>query len=108
MVIGALVAAVGSALLIALVRRLTRLEPGAAMGVVFSGMFALGLIMIEVSGARAVDLDVDCVLYGQLEALIWPAATGLGSLLDAAALAEFPPEVWTLVGAQGLTLLVVG
>ena len=108
MVIGALVAAVGSALLIALVRRLTRLEPGAAMGVVFSGMFALGLIMIEVSGARAVDLDVDCVLYGQLEALIWPAATGLGSLLDAAALAEFPREVWTLFGALGLTLLVVG
>ncbi len=107
MVVGALVAAVASALLIGLVRRLTRLEPGAAMGVVFSGMFALGLVLIEVSGAAAVDLDVDCVLYGQLEALIWPAATGLGSLLDPKALAEFPAEVGTLLGALVLILLVV-
>jgi manganese/zinc/iron transport system permease protein len=108
LVLGALVAAVLSALLIGLVRRLTRLEPGAAMGVVFSGMFALGLVLIEVSGAHAVDLDVDCVLYGQLEALIWPAATGLGSFLDAAALAEFPVEVWTLLGALALLLAVLG
>lgn len=108
MVIGALIAAVGAALLIGLVRRLTRLEPGAAMGVVFSGMFAAGLVMIEVSGAHAVDLDVDCVLYGQLEALIWPAATGLSSLWDPAALAEFPTEVWTLFGALALTVLVLG
>jgi manganese/zinc/iron transport system permease protein len=108
MVVGALVAAVGSALMIGLLRRLTRLEPGAAMGVVFSGMFALGLVLIEVSGAHAVDLDVDCVLYGQLEALIWPAATGIGSLFDSAALAEFPAEVWTLLLALALTLLVLG
>lgn len=96
MVLGAMAAAVGAALLIALVRRLTRIEAGAAMGVVFSGLFALGLVLIETSGAHAVDLDVDCVLYGQLEALIWPAATGLGSLLDGAALAEFPAEAKTL------------
>ncbi|MBW8269913.1 metal ABC transporter permease [Caldovatus aquaticus] len=104
LVAGAMAAAVTAALLIALVRRLTRLEPGAAMGVVFSGMFALGLVLIEVTGARAVDLDVDCVLYGQLEALIWPAAEGLGSLLDPAALAEFPAEVKTLAAILALTL----
>lgn len=107
LVLGALVAAIVSALLIGLIRRLTRLEPGAAMGVVFSGMFALGLVLIEVSGAHAVDLDVDCVLYGQLEALIWPAATGLGSLLDPVALAEFPGEVVTLLGALALMAVVV-
>jgi len=104
MVLGALGAAVAAALLIGLVRRLTRLEPGAAMGVVFSGMFALGVVLIEVSGAHAVDLDLDCVLYGQLEALIWPAADGPAALLDRAALAEFPAEVWTLLGAFGLVL----
>lgn len=107
MVAGALAAAVLAALLINLVRRLTRLEPGAAMGVVFSGMFALGLVMIETSGAKAIDLDLDCVLYGQLEALIWPAATGLGSLLDPTAMAEFPAEVWTLFGALALILMVL-
>ncbi|MBO1074990.1 metal ABC transporter permease [Roseomonas marmotae] len=107
LVLGALVAAIIASLLIGLLRRLTRLEPGAAMGVVFSGMFALGLVLIEVSGAHAVDLDVDCVLYGQLEALIWPAATGAASLLDPAALAEFPTEVLTLLGALALVLLVL-
>lgn len=108
LVAGAMLAAVAAALLIALVRRLTRLEAGAAMGVVFSGFFALGIVLIEVSGAHAVDLDVDCVLYGQLEALIWPAATGPGSLLDAAALAEFPAETATLAAVLALTLLLLG
>lgn len=103
MVAGAMAAAVGAALLIALVRRFARLEPGAAMGVVFSGLFALGLVLIEVTGAHAVDLDLDCVLYGQLEALIWPAATGLGSLIDPVALAEFPAEAKTLA----LVLLLI-
>lgn len=107
MVLGALAAAILAALLIGLVRRLTRLEPGAAMGVVFSGMFALGVVLIEVSGAHAVDLDLDCVLYGQLEALIWPAATGPASLVDAAALADFPAEVWTLAAALSLVLLML-
>ncbi|EFH11718.1 metal ABC transporter permease [Teichococcus cervicalis] len=104
MVVGAMGAAVLAALLITLIRRLTRLEPGAVMGVVFSGLFALGLVMIELSGARAVDLDVDCVLYGQLEALIWPAATGLSSLWDPTALAELPQETRTLAGVLALTL----
>lgn len=108
MVLGAMLAAVGATLLIALVRRLTRIESGAAMGVVFSGMFALGLVLIETTGAHAVDLDVDCVLYGQLEALIWPAATGLGSLFDAAALADFPNEVKTLAVVLAAVLLLLG
>lgn len=107
MVLGAMAAAVAAALLIALVRRLTKLEAGAAMGVVFSGMFAAGVVLIEVTGAGAVDLDLDCVLYGQLEALIWPAATGAASLLDAAALAEFPAEVTTLALVTAATLGVL-
>ena len=74
------------------------------MGVVFSGLFALGLVLIEVTGAHAVDLDVDCVLYGQLEGLIWPAAEGLGSLLDPAALAEFPAEAKLLAFVLALVL----
>jgi len=102
MVLGAMGTAIGAALLIGLTRRLTRLEPGAVMGIVFSSLFALGLVMLEVSGARAVDLDVDCVLYGQLEALIWPAASGPGALIDPAALAELPPELVTLVVVTAL------
>jgi manganese/zinc/iron transport system permease protein len=104
MLLGAMAAAIGAALLITLLRRLARLEAGAAMGVVFSGMFAAGLVLIEVTGARAIDLDVDCVLYGQLEGLIWPAATGWSSLIDPAALAELPQEARTLAAVLALTL----
>lgn len=105
LVLGAMGTAIGAALLIELVRRLTRLEPGAVMGIVFSGLFALGLVLLEVTGAHAVDLDVDCVLYGQLEALIWPSASGLASLADPAALADLPPELVTLAA---VTLLIAG
>lgn len=104
MVLGAVVAAVFAALAIDLVRRTARLEPGAAMGVVFSAMFALGLVLIELTGAASVDLDIDCVLSGQLETLIWPAAEGLGSLFDARALADLPRELWTLLIVLGLVL----
>jgi hypothetical protein len=39
------------------------------MGVVFSVLFALGVLLIEQGGGGTVDLDADCVLHGQLETL---------------------------------------
>ncbi len=50
-----------------------RIESGAATGVVFTGLFALGLLWVA-RGDPAVDLDPSCVLYGQLELIpldIW-------------------------------------
>jgi len=107
MVAGAMAAAVLAVALIGTIRRLARLEAGAAMGVVFSGLFALGLLMLVWSGADRVDLDVDCVLYGILETLIWPAATGPASLLDAGALAALPPELLLLAGMFAVTLVAL-
>ena len=104
MVGGAIAAAVIAVVLIGLIRRLGRLEPGAAMGVVFSGMFALGLLMLVWSGADRVDLDIDCVLYGILETLVWPEATGLASLIDPAALAALPGELILLAVMFAATL----
>lgn len=43
-----------------------KLEKGASLGVVFTTMFALGLILIRQAADR-VDLDPSCVLYGQIE-----------------------------------------
>lgn len=96
---GAAAAAVLAAVLIELVRRFGRLDSGAAMGVVFSIMFAAGIVMMEQAAAHNVDLDAECVLYGQLEDILWLAATGLGSLTDPAALMELPREVVVLAGA---------
>jgi len=70
MFLGAALAGVATVVLVEIVKKLGRVEPGAAMGVVFSVLFALGVLLIE-DAARQVDLDADCVLHGQLETLVW-------------------------------------
>ncbi|WP_137391888.1 metal ABC transporter permease [Rhodoligotrophos defluvii] len=103
MLAGAAVSAVLSVMLIELIRRLGRVEPGAAMGVVFTALFALGVFLLEQAGARSVHLDVEHALYGNLESLVWFDAQGWHSLVDPAALAGLPPQVLRL----GLILLAV-
>lgn len=90
---GALAAALLSVLLIEGIRRLGRVEPGAAMGTVFTAMFAGGVLLLETTGASGVHIDVEHALMGNLESLIWFDATGWPSLLDAQALAALPPEL---------------
>ena len=68
---GAAAAGLVTVVLIEAVRKLGKVAPGAAMGVVFSVMFALGVLLIEQAAADNVELDPDCVLYGQLETLAW-------------------------------------
>ena len=103
MMIGAAGAALVAVLLIEAVRRLGRIEPGAAMGVIFTAMFAGGVLLLERSDTSSVHLDVEHALMGNLESLIWLDATGWSSLLDARALAGLPPEL----GRIFLTLVVV-
>jgi manganese/zinc/iron transport system permease protein len=93
MMAGAGLAAIVAVLLIELVRRLGRIEPGAAMGVIFTAMFAAGVLMIERSGAGRVHLDVEHALFGNLESLVWLSAEGWSSLLDPVALADLPPQL---------------
>lgn len=101
--VGATAASVTAVVLIELVRRFGRVEAGTAMGVVFSIMFAAGVVLMEQAAASNIDLDAECVLYGQLEDILWLAPTGLGSLLDPAALADLPREVVTLAVALLVT-----
>lgn len=74
--LGAAAAAVVAVALIEAIRRLGRIEPGAAMGVVFTAMFAAGVLLLEQSDTSQVHLDVEHALYGNLESLIWLDATG--------------------------------
>jgi len=78
MFVGAAATGIATVLLVELVRRLARLESGAAMGVVFSVLFALGVLLMHRAAARNVDLDANCVLNGQLEHVFW-----------------FPPDQWS-------------
>lgn len=108
MLLGAIVVGVLTTSLIELAHRYGRLEPGAAMGVVFTALFALGVILLEQAAGRNVHLDADCVLYGQMEDVTWlnPPAS-LGALFRAESWAYFPRELVTLGGALGLTVLFV-
>jgi manganese/zinc/iron transport system permease protein len=66
MLIGAIAIGVLTTLFIQSIDRLTGLDRGASMGVVFTTLFALGLILIRQAADR-VDLDPSCVLYGAIE-----------------------------------------
>jgi manganese/zinc/iron transport system permease protein len=79
--------------LIEVVKRAGQVEPGAAMGVVFTTLFAAGVLLLEQSDTSSVHLDVEHALMGNLESLIWLSADGWGSLVDPMALADLPPEL---------------
>ncbi len=66
MFVGAAIAGVLTALFTEWVRGYGKVDEGASMGVVFTALFALGLVLI-VRGADSVDLDPGCVLYGAME-----------------------------------------
>lgn len=109
MFLGAAVAGVATVVLVELVKRLGRVEPGAAMGVVFSVLFALGVLLIE-EAARHVDLDADCVLHGDLETLVWYGAPrGWNEVWSVETLRSAPRQVVTLAIACAASFaLVVG
>ncbi len=105
MMIGAALAAIVAVLLIEGIRRLGRIEPGAAMGVVFTTMFAGGVLLLEQSDTSSVHLDVEHALYGNLESLIWLDAIGWSSLLDPAALSNLPVELTRMAIALAVIAL---
>jgi manganese/zinc/iron transport system permease protein len=63
---GAVLVGVLTALATEWIRRWGNVDEGASLGVVFTSLFALGLVMI-VQAADHVDLDPGCVLYGAIE-----------------------------------------
>lgn len=66
MFLGAVIVGVLTAFFTEWVRRVGRVDEGASMGVVFTTLFALGLLLL-VGAADQIDLDVDCVLMGNIE-----------------------------------------
>jgi len=66
MFIGAAVVGVLTAVFTQWVSRFGKVDEGASMGIVFTTLFAAGLLLI-VQAADSVDLDPGCVLYGAIE-----------------------------------------
>jgi len=66
MFVGAVVAGLVTAGATQWIRQAGKVDEGASLGVVFTYLFALGLVLI-VQAADRVDLDPGCVLYGAIE-----------------------------------------
>lgn len=60
---GAVASGLACVLAVGALVRHTRLKEDAAMGVVFTAFFALGIVLL--SGLKSVDLDPGCVIYGE-------------------------------------------
>ena len=105
MLAGATGAGVVTVLLVAAVRRIGRVESGAAMGVVFTVLFAVGVLLIEQAAARQIDLDAECVLHGQLETLVWYGAPiAWTDVASWSMLESVPRQVWMLLVACSLAI----
>ena len=98
MLLGAAVVGVLTAFLVETLHRRGRLQQDASIGVTFTWLFALGVIIIS-RYVHSVDLDQDCVLYGDI-AYSSLHLVSFGSVL-------IPESVQTLGGIFLLNLLFV-
>ncbi len=106
--LGAAAVGVLTALFTQLIHRAARIEPGAAMGVVFTVLFALGVIMLEGAAGGRAHLDADCVLYGQMEHVLWiTPPDSLAAIFTWQTWSTFPRQIVSLAIVLMLNLAVV-
>lgn len=75
-------------------------QSDASIGVVFTALFSVGVVLISLF-TRQVDLDLDCVLYGEIAYTGWDTLTVNGVDIG-------PKAVWALGIALVLNLTVIG
>lgn len=71
MTIGALGACLFAVFAIKAIQTMGRIESGASMGIIFTAMFALGIVLLETQVGSRVHLDAHHALYGALELSYW-------------------------------------
>ncbi|MEM9984701.1 MAG: metal ABC transporter permease [Bacteroidota bacterium] len=100
MLLGAAALGVLTTVLIEWLYRSAKLQSDASIGITYTWLFALGIILISLFAGQ-VDLDQDCVLYGEIAYVpldLWILASGqsLG-----------PVAVWMTGGALLLVLAII-
>ena len=100
MFVGALAAGILTTVIIEIIHKKSRVKQDAAIGIAFSTLFAIGVILISVY-ADKVDLDVDCVLYGEI------AFVPLAPHLQMFGLFLGPEPVFRMGVVAALTLLLI-
>lgn len=94
---GAMISGVLAALLTEWIEKQGRVESSAALGVVFTSLFALGLLLIRAT-ADSVHIDPDCVLYGTIETVV----------MDTLGTTAIPRAAVVNGAVLGVNLLLVG
>ncbi|KAA6431969.1 metal ABC transporter permease [Rufibacter glacialis] len=100
MLIGAALLGVACTFLIEFFHKKANVSADASIGVTFTWLFALGIILISVFAGK-VDLDQDCVLYGEIAYVpldLWLTQSGLNL---------GPRTVWILGGVLVVLLLFI-
>ncbi len=100
MLLGASGVGVLTALLSTALNRWGRVPEDAAMGVVFTTLFASGVVLITLA-ARQVDLDPGCVLYGLIEFVAFDTRTLAGIAMPKAFI-ELSVLLTVVLGLTGL------
>lgn len=98
MFLGAVGAGILTTALIEIIHQKSRIKTDAALGIVFTTLFAIGIVLVSLYGDN-VDLDTDCVLYGEIEHVT------LEPLVSVFGLFEAPGSVLRM---SVVALLVVG
>ncbi|MDD5088985.1 MAG: metal ABC transporter permease [bacterium] len=99
MLIGAALVGLLTVFLVDVLHRRGRLQHDASIGVTFTFLFALGVILISLFG-RYVDLDQDCVLFGEIAFVPWDTWIVGGSDLG-------PRAIWSLGAALFVNALFI-
>jgi manganese/zinc/iron transport system permease protein len=99
MFIGALVAGILTTVVIELIHKRSRVKQDAAIGIAFTTFFAVGVILISLYADR-VDLDQECVLYGEIGFVWMQPMVQLGGWL-------LGPEPVVRMGAVALVTAVL-
>ncbi|RXT07083.1 metal ABC transporter permease [Ammoniphilus sp. CFH 90114] len=74
-------------------------QSDASIGVVFTALFSVGIVLVSLY-TRDIDLDLDCVLYGEIAYVPWNTVEILGVTL--------PKSVWSVGGALLVGLFLIG
>lgn len=74
---GALLAGIVTTIIIEAIHRNSRIKQDAAIGIAFTTLFAIGVILISVFAGQ-VDLDQECVLYGEIATVPLEEVTAIG------------------------------
>jgi manganese/zinc/iron transport system permease protein len=101
MFIGALAAGIVTTVIIEVIHKKSRVKQDSAIGIAFTTLFAVGVILISLYASK-VDLDQECVLYGEIafvpfgEPAVWNGLT-LG-----------PATVVRMAGVTVITIVLIG